>query len=80
MDEEAHCYMLERHFKRVRRECNEPHIRMSMLEDSHTSHRTERVKRTLKSLNVQLAIISGGLTGDAQLGDRVFIRVCIVPC
>ena len=74
MDEEAHCYMLERHFKRVRRECNEPHIRMSMLEDSHTSHRTERVKRTLKSLNVQLAIISGGLTGDAQLGDRVFIK------
>ena len=27
-----------------------------------------------KSLNVQLAIIGGGLTGDAQLGDRVFMK------
>ena len=38
MNEEAHLYMLEHHFKRVRRENNEPTIRMSLLEDSHRSH------------------------------------------
>ena len=38
MDEEAHCYSLECHFKRVRRVCNKPHMRMSMLEDLHASH------------------------------------------
>ena len=74
MNEEAHCYMLQRHFKRVRIEENQPTTRMSMLEDSHSSHKTKRVAMTCKSLNVQLAIISGGLTGDAQLGDRVFIK------
>ena len=74
MDEEAHCYMLQKHFKRVRREENQPSIRMSMLEDSHASHKTERVKRVCQDLNVQLCIISGGLTADAQLADRVYIR------
>ena len=74
MNEEAHCYMLQRHFKRVRREEKQPTIRMSLLEDSHTSHKTKRVAMLYKHLNVQLAIISGGLTGDAQLGDRVFIK------
>ena len=74
MNEEAHLYMLERHFKRARRENNEPTIRMSMLEDSHTSHKTKRVSILCKQMNVQLAIIAGGLTGDAQLADRVFIK------
>ena len=74
MNEEAHCFMLDRQFKRIRREEKQPHTRMSMLEDSHSSHKTKRVAMTCKSLNVQLAIISGGLTGDAQLGDRVFIK------
>ena len=58
----------------VRREENQPTVRMSMLEDSHSSHKTKRVAMLCKTLNVQLAIISGGLTGDAQLGDRVFIK------
>ena len=66
--------MLDKHFKRVRRENREPHIRMSILEDSHCSHKTQRVSMLCKKLNVQLAIIGGGLTGDAQLGDRVFIK------
>ena len=74
INKEAHCYMLQRHFKRVRREENQPDIRMSMLEDSHTSHKTKRVAMICKALNVQLAIIGGGLTGDAQLGDKVFIK------
>ena len=43
MNEEAHCYMLQCHFKRVCREEQQPDIRMSMLEDSHTSHKTKRV-------------------------------------
>ena len=42
MNEETHCYMLERHFKRVRREEHQPDTRMSMLEDSHSSHKTKR--------------------------------------
>ena len=74
MNEEAHLYMLERHFKRVRRENNEPTVRMSLLEDSHSSHKTKRVTMLCKQMNVQLAIIAGGLTGDAQLADRVFIK------
>ena len=41
MNEEAHCYMLERHFKRVRREENQITTRMSMLEDSHSFHKTK---------------------------------------
>ena len=74
MNEEAHLFMLEKHFKRARRENDQPTIRMSMLEDAHCSHKTQRVSLLCKKLNVQLAIIGGGLTGDAQLGDRVFIK------
>ena len=63
MDEEAHCYMLEQHFKCIRLQEKQPSVRMSMLEDSHTLHKTERVKPVCQKLNVQLCIISGGLTG-----------------
>ena len=62
--------MLQRHFKRVRREEKQPTIRMSLLEDSHTSHKTKRVAMLCKSLNVQLAIIGGGLTGDIGFSLR----------